>query len=92
MNDESLVPYAAELYDKAAYARMRAWREPFIVAHTWAFYALLIVVALHLIAVIVTEVREGGAIISAMFTGRKTIAGRPIDKPDRREDERKKSD
>jgi hypothetical protein len=30
-------------------------------------------------AVIITELREGGNIISAMFTGRKVIHGCPVD-------------
>jgi cytochrome b len=30
-------------------------------------------------AVVLTELREGGSIVSAMFTGRKIVAGRPED-------------
>jgi hypothetical protein len=30
-------------------------------------------------AVVITELREGGSIISAMFTGRKILAQRPAD-------------
>jgi cytochrome b len=37
--------------------------------------------ALH--AVVVTEMREGGSLVSAMFTGRKILAGRPADADDR---------
>ncbi len=39
---------------------------------------------LHIAAVVVTELREGGSLISAMFTGRKLIAGTPVDLPDHR--------
>jgi cytochrome b len=35
--------------------------------------------AMHVIAVIVTELREGGSLISAMFTGRKIFPGPPED-------------
>ena len=35
------------------------------------------------VAVVVTELKEGGNIISAMFTGRKIISGRPKDGTDR---------
>jgi len=31
------------------------------------------------VSVVITELKEGGNIISAMFTGRKTISGRPVD-------------
>ena len=36
-------------------------------------------VVLHLIAVVVTEVHEGGSITSAMFTGRKILTREPPD-------------
>ena len=58
---------------------MRAFRSPFIVTHYYTSYALLVVVVMHVAAVIITEVHEGGTLVSAMFTGRKIIAGTPLD-------------
>jgi cytochrome b len=75
----SLVPYAKEMYDDQAYQDMRAFRNPFITTHFYAFYALMAVVVMHVVAVIITEIREGGSLISALFTGRKIIAGVPSD-------------
>ena len=75
----SLAPYAKEMYDEQAYQEMRAFRRPFITTHLYAFYVLVAVAAAHIAAVIVTEIREGGTLISAMFTGRKIIAGKPLD-------------
>ena len=75
----SLKPYAPEMYNTAAYESMRAFRKPVALVHLYSFYTLLVVVVLHVAAVIVTELREGGSIISAMFTGRKIIRGRPVD-------------
>ncbi len=75
----SLVPYAPEMYDKAAYESMRALRAPIVTVHEYSFYGLVTVAALHVIAVIVTELREGGSIISAMFTGQKISRQRPVD-------------
>lgn len=75
----SLVPYSPQLYDAAAYESMRAFRRPFASVHAYGFYALVVVVALHVAAVVVTEVKEGGSIISAMFTGRKIISGNAQD-------------
>ncbi len=80
----ALVPYAPDLYDKAAYDEMRAFRKPFETVHLYGFYALITVVVLHVAAVVITEVREGGNIISAMFTGRKIISGRPADRDEGR--------
>ena len=75
----TLVPYAPEMYDAVAYADMRAYRKPVAVVHLYSFYVLAVVAVLHIAAVIITEVKEGGNIISAMFTGRKIISGHPVD-------------
>ena len=47
--------------------------------HLYAFYVLAAVIVMHLIAVIVTEIHEGGSITSAMFTGRKLLNRPPQD-------------
>jgi cytochrome b len=75
----SLLPYSPQLYDATAYESMRALRKPFAAAHLYSFYALVVMVVLHVAAVVLTELREGGSIVSAMFTGRKIVAGRPED-------------
>jgi len=56
---------ASELIDKAAYQSMRNFRAPFVEIHEIAFYLIAIAVVLHLIAVVVTEIHEGGTITSA---------------------------
>ena len=79
----TLVPYAPEMYDKAAYDAMREFRKPFITVHYYGFYALLILAVIHIAAVVVTELREGGTLVSAMITGKKVLRGPPVD--DRRD-------
>ena len=79
----TLVPYAPEMYDKAAYDAMREFRKPFITVHYYGFYALLILAVIHIVAVVVTELREGGTLVSAMITGVKVLRGPPVD--DRRD-------
>lgn len=74
-------PYAPEMYDQAAYERMRAVRKPFVTVHLYAFWVLLVAAILHVAAVAITELREGGSIVSAMFTGRKILSGKPIGAP-----------
>ena len=75
----ALTPLARDLMDQKAYAAMRSFRAPFAEIHEFSFYLLVTMVALHIVAVVVTELREGGALVSAMFTGRKIISGRPED-------------
>ena len=79
----TLVPYAPQLYDEAAWEAMRAFREPFITVHYYGFYALLALILLHIVAVVVTELREGGNLVSAMITGRKMLRGSPADLQER---------
>lgn len=75
----TLVPNAPDMVDKAAWDSMRAFRKPFIVSHVYAYYALLVLVALHLVGVVITEIREGGNLISATFSGTKILSRRPVD-------------
>jgi cytochrome b len=79
VDPSTLVPYSPELYDKAAFQKMRALREPFGMVHLYGFYVLLVTVVLHIAAVVITELREGGSLVSAMFTGRKILSGKPED-------------
>ncbi|MEJ8569702.1 cytochrome b/b6 domain-containing protein [Elongatibacter sediminis] len=76
----TLVPYAPEMYEETAYQAMRAFRKPFITAHYYGFYTLLVLITLHILAVVVTEVREDGGLVSAMFTGKKAISAPPADR------------
>jgi Ni/Fe-hydrogenase 1 B-type cytochrome subunit len=83
----SLAPYAPTLYDTAAYQSMRAFREPIASVHLYTFYVLVATVGAHVAAVVVTELRERGNIISAMFTGRKILSGPPVDQVKKAESE-----
>ncbi len=83
VDPSTLVPYTPELYDKAAFDRMRALRKPFATVHVYGFYTLLVLAALHIAAVVHAELRDGGSLISAMFSGRKILSGTPVDAPAR---------
>ncbi|NOQ94383.1 MAG: cytochrome b/b6 domain-containing protein [Methylophaga sp.] len=76
---DSVKPYSKEGVDDAAYKEMRAFRKPFITTHYYAFYVLLAAVLLHLLAVVVTELKERNGLVSAMFTGKKVFAKKPFD-------------
>ena len=76
----TLVPYAKEMYDEAAYEAMRAFRKPFITVHYYGFYVLIGFAVVHILAVVATELREGGNLISAMFSGKKVLSGPPADR------------
>lgn len=75
----TLVPYSPSMYDANAYAAMRSWRAPIVTVHGYGFYALLALASLHIFGVVVTEIRERTNLVSAMFTGEKTLSAPPAD-------------
>jgi Ni/Fe-hydrogenase 1 B-type cytochrome subunit len=79
VDTSTLTPLARDLMDQTAYAAMRSFRAPFVETHEFTFYLLFAVVILHVGAVVVTELREGGTLVSAMLTGQKIVQGRPED-------------
>ncbi len=58
---------------------MRSFRSVFLSIHYWNFYALLGAIVIHVTGVVVTELREGGGIVSAMFSGQKVFDREPRD-------------
>jgi Ni/Fe-hydrogenase 1 B-type cytochrome subunit len=72
-------PYSKEGIDDAAYKDMRDVRKPFITVHYYAFWVLLAAILLHLLGVVVSELRERNGLVSAMFTGKKVFADKPFD-------------
>jgi cytochrome b len=76
----TLVPYAPDMLDKSAYAAMRSFRAPIGQIHDYGFYTLLAFACVHIAAVVVTELRGGGSLLSAMFTGRKILSSPPADR------------
>jgi cytochrome b len=79
IDPSTLMPYAKDMMDPVAYQAMRDFRAPFIVVHEYGFYALLALIGVHIAAVVITELREGGGLVSAMFTGRKVFSHEPED-------------
>jgi len=74
-----LVPGSKEFVDQALYADMRAFRKPFITVHYYTFFVLLVAVIVHVAAAALSELRKGRCLISAMFSGRKVFAEKPVD-------------
>lgn len=75
----TLVPYNMSGIDKASWDAMREFRSPIVAIHYWVFFGLLAAIALHIAGVVWAEIREGGGLISAMFTGAKIFDRKPVD-------------
>lgn len=70
---EMIKPYSKENVNAMAYQDMRAFRKPFITAHIYAFYALLLLIPLHIIGVVCAERKTKTGLTSAMITGYKYL-------------------
>jgi len=75
----TLVPYAKDMLDADAYKEMRAFRSPYIETHVVNFYIIITLIVLHVAAVVRAEIKHGGSLVSAMFTGRKALSEPPED-------------
>jgi len=75
----TLVPYAKDMLNAEAYKEMRAFRSPYIETHVVNFYIVVALIILHVVAVVRTEIKHGGGLVSAMFTGRKALPEPPED-------------
>lgn len=71
-----------EMLDMEAYKEMRTFRKPFITLHKYAFYVLLAASFLHILAVVIAEIKERSGLVSAMITGEKLFSEKPVDYDD----------
>jgi cytochrome b len=69
----SLVPYDTSAVDREKYDALKAFKKPFGTVHIYTAYLLMFLIVVHIAAVIRVEIKEGGGIISAMFTGKKLL-------------------
>lgn len=72
-------PYDQTGIDPDSWAQMRAFRAPVVEVHEILFWVIISASVIHVLAVVLAELREGGALISAMFTGRKYFDRTPVD-------------
>jgi cytochrome b len=80
-HDPMLVrPYTPDTVNAQAYAEMRAFRSPIVEVHELGFFLLIAMIVIHIAAAVFVEIKEGGAVISAMFTGRKIHRDEPVDR------------
>ena len=68
--------------DKEKYDALKAFKKPFGTIHIYTSYLLMFLIVVHIAAVVHLEVRQGGGIISAMFTGRKYLLEKASDSDD----------
>lgn len=70
---DAIKPYSKVNVDDERYKQLREFRSPIITTHVYAFYALLVLIPLHILGVIIGERREKSGLVSAMITGYKFL-------------------
>ena len=65
--------------NEIAYAEMREFRKPFINTHYYIFYVLVFIIMVHILFVVLAEIKEKNGLVSAMFTGKKILSKKPMD-------------
>lgn len=74
-----LTPFNLDKADPDRKKSFDAFRKPVGTIHLYGAYLLWLLIVIHVAAVVITDIREGGAIISAMFTGKKMLSGKTPD-------------
>jgi len=82
VDPDSLIPYDSSAVDKEKYDALKAFKKPFGTIHIYTSYFLMFLIVVHIAAVIRVETKEGGGIISAMFTGKKYLRDKARDTDD----------
>ena len=75
----SILPYVDAGTDKDKVASLKAFKSPFGIVHLYSSYVLMFMIVLHIFFVVRTEVKEGGSLVTAMFTGKKILTKKPVD-------------
>lgn len=76
---KDLKPGSKDAVDPQGYEEMRAMRKPYILIHQYGFYLLVAALLIHILGVVVTELREKNGLVSAMITGNKVFTKKPVD-------------
>lgn len=72
-------PYSKVNVNEAKYKEMKSFRKPVIGTHVSLYYVLVALIFIHILAAIITDIRERNGIISSMFTGIKVFDKKPVD-------------
>jgi len=75
----SLKPYDKTGTDSVKLKAMLDFKHIYGEIHYYLFFVLLGIILLHIVVVIRMDIREGNGLISAMFSGTKTLSGKPED-------------
>lgn len=76
---DELLPFVESNYRLDRLQTVKKYKFKIGAIHLYLSYAIILMVVLHVTFVALREIRQGGAIISAMFSGRKILSQAPVD-------------
>jgi len=79
----TIKPYDKTGTDATKYKALKEFKHIYGEIHYYTFFALLVMILLHIFAVVRAEITGGGGLVSAMFSGRKILSKEPEDLDDR---------
>ncbi len=79
INPDSIIPYNPTGTSESKVNKLKVFKSPFGKIHEYSAYALMFIIIIHVFFVVLTEIREGGGLITAMFTGKKLLRKKPVD-------------
>jgi len=79
INPDSIIPYDPTGTSESKVNNLKVFKSPFGKVHKYSAYALMFIITIHIFFVVLTEIREGGGLITAMFTGKKLLSKKPAD-------------
>jgi len=79
----TIKPYDKTGTDATKYKALKDFKHIYGEVHYYTFFVLLMMILLHIFVVVRAEITEGGGLVSAMFSGRKTLSKEPEDLDDR---------
>ncbi len=75
----ALIPYSKENINKEKMDSLKTFKSPFGKIHLYSAYLFMALIVLHISAVVLAEIKEGGGLISSMFSGKKQLSEKPVD-------------
>ena len=79
INTNSIIPYNPTGTIESKVNEVKVFKRSFGTIHQYSAYALMLIIVIHIFVVVLTEIREGGGLITAMFTGKKMLSREPAD-------------
>jgi len=75
----TLAPNDEVNIDPVRYEKIKLVKRAAGLVHGYSAYTIMLMIFLHIVAVTLTELKKGGSIVSAMFSGKKILPREPED-------------